>query len=48
MSDDDFYEDDEPIEDIIAAWNASTERGFTTGSKSVTVVLPEWPVQADS
>jgi len=28
MSDDDFYVEDEPLEDIIAAWNAG-EKGYT-------------------
>lgn len=27
--DEDFYEDDEPIEDIVAAWDASVEGGLT-------------------
>lgn len=31
---DDFYEDDEPIEDIKAAWNQG-EKGVTTGKKDL-------------
>lgn len=43
MSDDDFYEDDEPLEDILWAWNQATERGYTTGSFAPIRTIV-WPI----
>lgn len=34
MSDREFYEDDEPIEDVAAAWNAG-EKGTTSGPRDL-------------
>ncbi len=34
MSDEGFYEDDEPIEDLRAAWNAG-EKGTTSGPRDL-------------
>ncbi len=32
----DFYEDDEPFEDIVAAWEQSTSGGVTSSPESLT------------
>lgn len=40
MSDDDFYEDDEPIENIIEAWQ-SGEHGITAGERQLTTSQAE-------
>jgi hypothetical protein len=34
MADDEFYEDDEPIKDVRAAWNAG-EKGTTSGPRDL-------------
>ena len=42
MANDDFFEEDEPLEDILRAWRESTEGGFTTGARRIPTVV--WPL----
>ena len=35
----DFYEDDEPLEDIVAAWESSTEGGLTEAPSGLFVYV---------